>query len=85
MEEKPEPAPTHLLRDGVATPLRAEVVVLEADLELFNNDGRWLLRGTIPDGLRVNGSVYRNEAALKSGDTITSTAGVTFVLIEVQA
>ena len=84
VEEKIEPVPTHLLRGAVATPLHAEGTVLESGLELFSKDGSWQLRGTISDGLQVNGGDYRDDTALKPGDSIISAAGATFVLIEVQ-
>jgi hypothetical protein len=84
-EEIPVAMPTHLLQGAVAIPLRSEGIELARDLEIFSSDGRWQLRGNVAGSQRVNGEVYREGTALKSGDSISSDAVTNAVLIEVQA
>ena len=76
-------APTHLLRGAIAQALEESGTELETGLELYCDHGHWLLRGDLVTQAQVNGNSYQPDAALKPGDTITSGADTTSVLIAV--
>ena len=89
-QEAPEPAvkntsptPTHLLHGATAQSIQASGVPIDTTLELFSEDGRWLLRGELGKNVLVNGLEYHIGSTLNAGDTITSSRGTTAVLIAV--
>ena len=63
-------APTHLLREGTARPLRAGGVDIVGGAQLYQQAGRWLLRGDHAASVQVNDQPYRAEQALGRGDTL---------------
>ncbi|MEH6569766.1 MAG: hypothetical protein V7709_11850 [Halioglobus sp.] len=77
------PAPTHLLHGATAQSIEPSGVPIDATLELFGVDGRWLLRGELGKNVLVNGLEYHSGSTLNAGDTITSGSGTTAVLIAV--
>ena len=62
------PAPTHLLRDGVATPLDPAGQALGA-ARLEPGDDGWHLRGDA-DAVRINGRPPTADAPLATGDCL---------------
>ena len=80
----PEPLATHLLQGAIAQPLLASGTTVEVGVELHCDNKRWLLRGEMIAQVRLNDAAYPHGTALKPGDSITSSSGMTSVLIEVQ-
>ncbi|MEH6582716.1 MAG: hypothetical protein V7754_12325 [Halioglobus sp.] len=80
----PLPAPTHWLQGATARPLQASGTTLEHGLELFAEGGIWCLRPGSDTPPQVNGAAYRDGTALRPGDSLTSSTGITTVLIEIQ-
>ncbi len=71
IERAPAPvAPTHLLREGTARPLQAAGVDIAGGAQLYQQAGRWLLRGDNVASVRVNDQPYRAGQALGRGDTL---------------
>ena len=78
------PVPTHLLTGASAVPLVSSGTALDAGLELHYTADNWQLRGDSPDAVQVNGTVHSPGQALHCGDTITTSAGTSALLIEVK-
>jgi hypothetical protein len=78
------PPPTHVLLAATASPLQASGTTLSPELELYCDDGRWLLRGDGIGSAQVNNEAYDEGAVLAAGDTITWGATTAAVLIEVR-
>lgn len=60
--------PSHLLVNAVATPLSPAGVALSGELELYCQQGNWMLRGE--DAVQVNGENYNSGQVLHCGDKI---------------
>jgi len=73
------PAPTHLLRDGTASPLPENGLDLPGGGRIEHTDGQWQVRG---DGLALNGEPLAGEQPVVAGDSLLAD-GTEFRLIEV--
>ena len=80
-----EPAPTHLLQGATARPLDPSGTAIDSGLALRYEDSEWQLAGDNSAGVLVNGTPCNAGTRLASGDSITSSTGATFVLIEVKS
>jgi hypothetical protein len=78
------PPPTHVLLAATASPLQASGTTLSPELELYCDDGRWLLRGDGIGSAQVNNEAYDEGAVLAAGDSITWGATTAAILIEVR-
>jgi len=85
LSQAQQAAPTHLLTGASAVALVAGGTAVGAGWELHRSAGTWQLRGDSPEAVQVNGAAYVPGQALHCGDTISTDAGTSALLIEVKS
>ena len=79
---QPAAAPTHLLREHLASPLSAGGTALEPGCEIYRSERGWQLRGSGVN-VNVNGKQYAPDQLLAVGDEISIGGAYEALLIEV--